>query len=212
MTRHLLFVVYTLMLTGAVSTLLSCGNADSPGDDAALQHDHETPAPTAATDPGQISGKDIYPASGAFKAGLANLYDTYASLKDALVATDAEQASLGASSMRQTLDAMDASSLQGEARSFWMERSGAMRGALDQMGHAAGVEDIRKGFADLTKPMQETLTAFGANTRKLFVQHCPMAFDHAGASWISDAEQISNPYFGDKMLRCGNVEATIDLP
>ena len=34
---------------------------------------------------------------------------------------------------------------------------------------------------------------------------CPMAFDFAGAHWLQDHEQIDNPYFGAKMLRCGEV-------
>jgi hypothetical protein len=33
-----------------------------------------------------------------------------------------------------------------------------------------------------------------------------MAFDDQGADWLSAEEQIRNPYFGDKMLKCGLVE------
>jgi Cu(I)/Ag(I) efflux system membrane fusion protein len=36
-----------------------------------------------------------------------------------------------------------------------------------------------------------------------------MAFDFDGAEWLSDSDQIRNPYFGDKMLTCGSVEDTI---
>ncbi len=40
---------------------------------------------------------------------------------------------------------------------------------------------------------------------KAYVQYCPMAFDFKGASWVSDSKEIKNPYFGDKMLKCGKV-------
>jgi Cu(I)/Ag(I) efflux system membrane fusion protein len=33
-----------------------------------------------------------------------------------------------------------------------------------------------------------------------------MAFNNEGAYWLSDSEQIRNPYFGDKMLTCGVVK------
>ena len=32
-----------------------------------------------------------------------------------------------------------------------------------------------------------------------------MAFDHTGASWLQDHDTIDNPYFGARMLRCGEI-------
>ena len=34
--------------------------------------------------------------------------------------------------------------------------------------------------------------------------YCPMAFDNKGAFWVQDDEEILNPYFGSKMINCGN--------
>lgn len=44
----------------------------------------------------------------------------------------------------------------------------------------------------------------------IYWQHCPMAFGNKGAYWISDEEKVYNPYFGDKMLRCGKVTEVIE--
>ncbi|MCB0803064.1 MAG: DUF3347 domain-containing protein [Bacteroidetes bacterium] len=44
----------------------------------------------------------------------------------------------------------------------------------------------------------------------IYQQFCPMAFDDQGAYWISDEEKVFNPYFGDKMLRCGRVTEVIN--
>ena len=38
-----------------------------------------------------------------------------------------------------------------------------------------------------------------------------MAFNNEGAYWLSDAEQIRNPYFGDKMLTCGVGERKTEI-
>jgi len=43
----------------------------------------------------------------------------------------------------------------------------------------------------------------------VYKQYCPMAFDGKGAFWLSSSEEIRNPYYGDKMLKCGRVEETI---
>jgi Cu(I)/Ag(I) efflux system membrane fusion protein len=36
-----------------------------------------------------------------------------------------------------------------------------------------------------------------------------MADDFKGADWLSLSDEIRNPYFGDQMLRCGEVTKQI---
>ena len=43
------------------------------------------------------------------------------------------------------------------------------------------------------------------NDEELFVQFCPMANEGKGAYWLSQEEQIKNPYYGAMMLRCGEM-------
>jgi YHS domain-containing protein len=37
-----------------------------------------------------------------------------------------------------------------------------------------------------------------------------MAFDNRGASWLQRGDAINNPYFGQAMLRCGEIKETIE--
>jgi Cu(I)/Ag(I) efflux system membrane fusion protein len=43
----------------------------------------------------------------------------------------------------------------------------------------------------------------------IYVQHCPMADSNKGADWLSKEKEILNPYFGQKMLGCGEITKTI---
>ena len=43
----------------------------------------------------------------------------------------------------------------------------------------------------------------------IYRQYCPMAFNDKGAYWLSDETDIKNPYFGKKMLECGEVTDTL---
>ncbi|MBA4058359.1 MAG: hypothetical protein C0490_26815, partial [Marivirga sp.] len=43
----------------------------------------------------------------------------------------------------------------------------------------------------------------------LYLEYCPMANNNEGAYWLSNEKEIKNPYFGDKMLKCGSVKETI---
>ena len=44
---------------------------------------------------------------------------------------------------------------------------------------------------------------------ELYVAHCPMAFDDAGANWLQKTRRIANPYYATQMKLCGTVERTI---
>jgi len=43
----------------------------------------------------------------------------------------------------------------------------------------------------------------------VYLQFCPMANGGKGASWLSKDEEIRNPYFGSRMLKCGRIKETI---
>jgi hypothetical protein len=43
----------------------------------------------------------------------------------------------------------------------------------------------------------------------IYKQYCPMAFSNTGAYWLSESKEIRNPYFGDKMLKCGRIVSEI---
>ena len=57
----------------------------------------------------------------------------------------------------------------------------------------------------------ETIAAFGIDDKMVYVQHCPMAFDNKGADWLSFDSEIRNPYFGDKMMKCGITKDTLGM-
>jgi Cu(I)/Ag(I) efflux system membrane fusion protein len=68
------------------------------------------------------------------------------------------------------------------------------------------LEDQRRAFSTLSDSLYVTIKAFGLGGTEAFYDFCPMAFNEEGAFWLSDQEAIKNPYFGDKMLTCGEVK------
>jgi Cu(I)/Ag(I) efflux system membrane fusion protein len=145
----------------------------------------------------------------AFKEQLVKLTQSYLALRDAFVATDPTQASASASEMLDKLSLVDMSLVKGDAHMYWMEQQEALQAHGQQITELENVEEQRKQFEFLSQALINTIKVFGIPDDALYVQHCPMAFDNAGADWISDVEEIRNPYFGDKMLKCGLVQETI---
>lgn len=67
------------------------------------------------------------------------------------------------------------------------------------------VDHQREHFASLSNNMYELLKALKSNTATLYEQYCPMK----KAYWLSESQQIKNPYFGSQMPTCGKVTATL---
>jgi hypothetical protein len=82
--------------------------------------------------------------------------------------------------------------------------------SAEAMKKASDINQIRQAFS----PFSDTLAVL-VRTRKiiaaesLYLVHCPMAFQDQGADWIADEPKVINPYFGDEMLHCGKVKATL---
>jgi len=108
----------------------------------------------------------------------------YLTLQKAFVSSDAD-------SVRQAAEVMLGSIVAHEEE----------RTLVTEIVEATDVADQRVAFEKISNLMISRLDT--NNAEGLFYQHCPMAFDNEGASWISDKERIANPYFGDEMLRCG---------
>ena len=145
-----------------------------------------------------------------FKQQLVMVSDAYLLLKDAFVATDNELAVSTAQQVMEAISKVDMSLLKGDAHLYWMEQLTALQAHSKKITELTEVEEQRKQFDFFSQALIKTIKVFGIPDDTLYVQHCPMAFDNKGADWISKEEAIQNPYFGDKMMRCGVVKTTID--
>ncbi|MCQ6961009.1 DUF3347 domain-containing protein [Mucilaginibacter aquariorum] len=67
------------------------------------------------------------------------------------------------------------------------------------------IDHQREHFASLSKNMYSLLSGLKLNSTTVYQQYCPMK----KAAWLSESEDIRNPYYGDVMLECGKVTATL---
>lgn len=118
-------------------------------------------------------------------------YSHYLQIKDALVSSDLDVAKKEAMELQNALEDVKNS-------------SGAMEAASNLVG-ADGLDQQRKAFSTLSAEMTRLVKAGKLLQGTLYLEYCPMA----DAFWLSNDKEIANPYFGDKMLRCGSVKETI---
>lgn len=122
------------------------------------------------------------------------LYQHYINIKNALVKSDATMAQDRAKEMVAALEANETNAPVAEA--------------ARKIATSSDVNQQRVAFSELTKAMDSQLEGALASG-EIYKQFCPMAFEGKGDSWFSNTKEIRNPYYGDKMLKCGRVEATI---
>ena len=145
-----------------------------------------------------------------FKTQLEQSIVKYIDLKNALVDTDQMNASLSADLFSKSLKDIDMSLQKGDAHMYWMEQLKALDSHADKIVKGIDIEDQRNQFDFLSQAMINSVKAFGTDEKTYFVQYCPMAKDNQGADWLSVEQQIRNPYFGDKMMKCGSVKLELN--
>jgi len=122
-------------------------------------------------------------------------YKNYLQLKDALVASKADASKEAAGKLKASLASLK-------------EGKNAMAEAT-KISSATSLNEIRKTFASLSTEMKTLVKAGQLSKGELYLEYCPMANNNTGAYWLSNEKEIKNPYFGDKMLKCGSVKETI---
>lgn len=131
----------------------------------------------------------------AFKEELTTqIFSAYFALKDALVQTDGEKVSVEAKKLEALLT---------EAK------YNSIREDVQKIAESTDPKIQRESFISLSDQMITLAKNSELVAGNLFLQHCPMANGNKGANWISLSEEINNPYFGDKMLKCGSVTEEI---
>jgi len=138
-----------------------------------------------------------------FKKQLAGLMDPYMRFKNALVSSDADAAAKEARSLNNALKKIDMKKLKPNDHNTWMPLSNAIEQASATASNADDIEAQRKSLSVITDSYIEAINKFSLSGLNTYYQYCPMVFDNKGGYWISETEEIKNPYLGSKMMSCG---------
>jgi Cu(I)/Ag(I) efflux system membrane fusion protein len=138
-----------------------------------------------------------------FRVQLTAVYNAYLEMKNAFVNSDADAVSISSARVQSAIGETDMALLSGDAHLLWMDHMENLAGMLRVIEQSDDIEEQRHQFALLNALFYRTVKSFGLNGKVVYYQYCPMAEDDSGAFWLSETEEIRNPYFGDMMLKCG---------
>ena len=139
------------------------------------------------------------------------IIDNYLALKDALVQEDGKTAASFGKKLFDNFAKFDAT---GIAKQHKKEVAKIIKDATQEAKYIAdnngNIANQREHFEFLTKGVKDLVIIAGSD-RPLYQAYCPMYNNNKGGAWLSASKEIYNPYFGDKMLRCGSVQQEISL-
>ncbi|MDT0650232.1 DUF3347 domain-containing protein [Autumnicola edwardsiae] len=133
---------------------------------------------------------------------------TYLELKNALVNDDQEAAAKAGEKMVGQLKTFKTENYE---QNDQQELQDIIEDATEHAEHIAEspIGHQREHFDILSKDMIDLIDIVGTS-QKLYQAYCPMYNNNKGAQWLSVTKEIKNPYYGSKMMDCGEVQREIN--
>ena len=136
------------------------------------------------------------------------IIDNYLKIKNALVADNQVKAAEAGGNLVADFDDFDKASYSSEEQ---QELTDIIEDAKEHAEHISEspMEHQREHFDILSKDVIDMIAITGTD-KKLYQDFCPMYNDNKGAQWLSASKEIKNPYYGSKMMGCGEVQKEIN--
>lgn len=149
-----------------------------------------------------------------FNQSFENLLNAYYSVKEALVASDAARAGRASDSLLVAADSLRVGEINGDStgviKQTATDLAGTIAGSAKGLKGEQDLEAKRREFQMITEAMWSLTRTVKYSGHKIYYLFCPMAFNNQGAYWMSRDPEVHNPYFGNKMPDCGNLEDSLD--
>ncbi|EEI92482.1 hypothetical protein HMPREF0765_2097 [Sphingobacterium spiritivorum ATCC 33300] len=161
--------------------LMGCNSATKPSDTSITQQEKTT----------EVKQNVV----GIKDDALNTVYQQYLLLSDALINSDMAAAKEAGLALELAAKALD--------------NRGQLVKLASTITAVSDIEKQRAVFSDLSNEMMSRIKTVGLKEGEVYLDYCPMALDDQGAVWLSNEKSIRNPYYGEKMMECGEVKETL---
>ncbi len=156
--------------------------------------------------------KEMKQISPEFRNQLGNVLKSYYEVQRSLAGDDVQGTAKAFKATLESLKTVDMKLLSGQDHDAWMKTASQLNKILTDAVSKDEIQALREDFHLLSQNLTQAIKKFGVSgTNTVYILKCPMAFENAGANWLQDNKDVSNPYFGEMMLRCGSVEDMIPV-
>jgi hypothetical protein len=136
---------------------------------------------------------------------LSALLTNYFAIKNELIKGKAEPVSLKAKAFTASVNAIDAAQLTGKEKETFTSLKEKLLLDATHIEKSNDIAHQRDHFKDLSNNFFALAKTIKLSPAPIYQQYCPME----KAYWLSNEKSIKNPYYGNQMLTCGSVTATL---
>lgn len=147
----------------------------------------------------------LFSTATAQSKSVGTVLNTYYKLKNELVADNSSGASTAAAEFKSAVAAVNNSTASAAEVNAFEPVKQKLQTDAAAIAAANDIDKQRELFATLSNTIISLAKTISLSEKEIYVDYCPMK----KASWLSAEKAIKNPYYGNKMLTCGNVKETI---
>jgi Cu(I)/Ag(I) efflux system membrane fusion protein len=132
-----------------------------------------------------------------FDRAMEPILAEYLKIQEALAADETEGIEVAVGAIEDLAKTLEPGTANGEHVEHYRNIPENLLAACGKLGGAHDIASIREAFKDLSKPISMWVTM--AEPEDMSVMYCSMA----KAGWVQRGSEVTNPYYGSEMLRCG---------
>jgi len=199
--------VFTSILALAFVVLAACSGNKKEATENHESHDQMDHAKAETITPADVKVFENVDAST--KMQLNGFLTDYFALNQELIEDNQDGAKAAAKKLSETISKFDMTKLMGDQMDFYHLQVDKLNDGLKGIEASADIEETRTELSNISEGIYALVKAYHPNESDLYVQFCPMAKSGAGATWISNTNEVINPYMGQRMLKCGRTQETL---
>lgn len=133
------------------------------------------------------------------------LLSSYYDVKNALVSSDANTAATKATTLLNTVKAVEVKKLSEKDKKAFAALKDKLILDAEHISESKDVSHQRDHFSTLSTTVYALAKAVKLSDKPAYYDYCPMKKMY----WLSEEQAIKNPYYGKSMLTCGKITETI---
>lgn len=145
------------------------------------------------------AGSPLFAGSEKFDAKMQPVLAEYLKIADTLASDKTDGVADSAKKIETLAGDLSPSLAAGEHASHYKSIPGKISEAARRTAQSRDISSARAAFVDLSKPM--VMWASMSKPSGINVVYCSMN----PGSWLQKGDRIRNPYYGAKMLTCGEI-------
>ena len=200
--------VFVSILALAFVVFAACSGNKKEAAENHEGHDQMDHAKAEVITPVEVKAFENVDAS--IKTQLSGFLIDYFALNQALIEDNQDGAKAAAKKLSETINKFDMTKLIGEQMDFYHLQVAKLNEGLKGVSASTDIEETRTELSKISESIYALVKAYHPNESALYVQFCPMAKNGAGATWVSNTNEIINPYMGQRMLKCGKTQETLN--